>query len=65
VGNFKVGKSFDALLVDVGLEDNINTSGHERDDMALLKKWVFMGDDRSIRKVFVAGKLVAGKDRKA
>ncbi|KAI1612687.1 hypothetical protein EDD36DRAFT_383933 [Exophiala viscosa] len=64
VGNFKVGKQLDALLVDVGLEDNINTSGHEHDDMALLKKWVFMGDDRSIRKVFVGGKLVAGKDLK-
>ncbi|KAK4946306.1 hypothetical protein LTR10_014504 [Elasticomyces elasticus] len=64
VGNFKVGKQFDALLVDVGLEDNINTGGHEHDDMALLKKWVFMGDDRSIRKVFVGGRLVAGKDVK-
>ncbi|EXJ59898.1 hypothetical protein A1O7_04045 [Cladophialophora yegresii CBS 114405] len=62
VGNFEVGKAFDALVVDVGLDDNINTNGWERDDMALLKKWVFMGDDRSIRKVFVDGRLVAGKD---
>ncbi|EXJ74827.1 uncharacterized protein A1O5_01523 [Cladophialophora psammophila CBS 110553] len=65
VGNFEVGKAFDALLVDVGLDDNINTNGFEHDDMALLKKWVFMGDDRSIRKVFVGGRLVAGKDLKA
>ena len=64
VGNFKVGKAFDALLVDVGLDDNINTNGFEHDDTALLKKWVFMGDDRSIRKVFVGGRLVAGKDLK-
>ncbi|OAP57274.1 guanine deaminase [Fonsecaea erecta] len=64
VGNFAVGKAFDALLVDVGLDDNINTNGFEHDDMALLKKWVFMGDDRSIRKVFVGGRLVAGKDLK-
>ncbi|KAH0842799.1 putative guanine deaminase [Fonsecaea pedrosoi] len=64
VGNFQVGKAFDALLVDVGLDDNINTNGFEHDDMALLKKWVFMGDDRSIRKVFVGGRLVAGKDLK-
>jgi guanine deaminase len=64
VGNFEVGKEFDALVVDVGLEDNINTNGFEHDDTALLKKWVFMGDDRSIRKVFVGGKLVAGKDTK-
>ncbi len=65
VGNFEVGKEFDALVVDVGLEDNINVSGFEGVDMALLKKWVFMGDDRSIRKVFVGGKLAAGKDLKA
>ncbi|KAJ9611383.1 hypothetical protein H2200_004567 [Cladophialophora chaetospira] len=64
VGNFAVGKAFDALVVDVGLEDNINTNGWESDDMALLKKWVFLGDDRSIRKVFVGGRLVAGKDMK-
>ena len=64
VGNFQVGKAFDALVVDVGVDDNINVSGFEHDDMALLKKWVFMGDDRSIRKVFVGGRLVAGQDMK-
>jgi guanine deaminase len=63
IGNFKPGKCFDALLVDVGLKDCINISGWENDDLALVKKWVFMGDDRSIRKVFVNGKFVAGKDK--
>jgi guanine deaminase len=63
LGNFEPGKCFDALLIDVGLSDCINISGWEKDDLALVKKWVFMGDDRSIRKVFVNGKLVAGKDR--
>lgn len=63
VGNFIPGKYFDALLVDTGLEDSINISGWEKDDLALVKKWVFMGDDRSIRRVFVNGKLVAGKDK--
>jgi guanine deaminase len=62
LGNFEPGKSFDALIIDVGLKDCINTIGWENDDFALVKKWVFMGDDRSIRKVFVDGKLVAGKD---
>jgi guanine deaminase len=62
VGNFEPGKCFDALVVDVGLRDSINIAGWENDDLALVKKWVFMGDDRSIRKVFVNGKLVAGKD---
>ena len=64
VGNFEPGKRFDALVVDVGGKDNINISGWEDDDLALVKKWVFMGDDRSIRLVYVDGKLVAGKDKK-
>ncbi|KAF2112234.1 hypothetical protein BDV96DRAFT_580381 [Lophiotrema nucula] len=61
VGNFEVGKCFDALIVDTGLRDCINIAGWEDDDLALLKKWVFMGDDRSIQKVFVNGKLVTSK----
>jgi guanine deaminase len=63
IGNFEPGKCFDALLVDTGLEDCVNISGWEKNDLALVKKWVFMGDDRSIRKVFVGGRLVAGKDK--
>jgi guanine deaminase len=63
LGNFEPGKSFDALVVDTGLKDCINIAGWEDDDLALVKKWVFMGDDRSIRKVFVDGKLVAGKEK--
>lgn len=63
VGNFEPGKCFDALLVDVGLkEDLINITGWENDDEAMVKKWVFLGDDRSIRKVWVNGRLVAGHD---
>ncbi|RDW73632.1 guanine deaminase [Coleophoma crateriformis] len=63
IGNFLPGKLFDALLIDVGGNDCINISGWEKDDLALVKKWVFMGDDRSIRKVFVNGVHVAGKDK--
>lgn len=62
IGNFEVAKCFDALLVDVGGKDNINSRGWEHDDLALVKKWVFLGDDRAIRKVWVNGKLVSGKD---
>ncbi|KPI45214.1 putative guanine deaminase [Cyphellophora attinorum] len=65
VGDFEKGKDFDALVVDVGLDDNVNVEGWEGDAGAMLRKWVFMGDDRSIRKVFVSGKYVAGKDLKA
>lgn len=61
IGNFVQGKEFDALLVDVGGEDCINIDGFEDNDLAYVKRWVFMGDDKSIRKVFVTGKEVAGK----
>lgn len=63
IGNFEPRKLFDALLIDVGGNDNINIKGWEGDDLALLKKWVFLGNDRSIRKVFVNGVLVSGKDK--
>jgi guanine deaminase len=62
VGNFAQGKCFDALMVDVGGDDCINITGWEEDSMALFQKWVFMGDDRSIRLVYVNGVLVSGKD---
>ncbi|KZT30769.1 guanine deaminase [Neolentinus lepideus HHB14362 ss-1] len=64
IGNFEVGKEFDALVVDTGLDDNVNVEGFEGNGRALVAKWVFLGDDRSIRKVFVRGRLVAGKDLK-
>jgi len=44
------------------MEDVINASGWEGDDQTLVKKWVFLGDDRSIRTVWVNGRLVAGHD---
>ena len=62
IGNFEIGKCFDALRVDVS-EGMINYAGWEADDLALVKKWVFMGDDRSIRQVYVNGELVSGKDK--
>ncbi|KAK4990398.1 hypothetical protein LTR50_002573 [Elasticomyces elasticus] len=55
IGNFEVGKQFDALLVDVGIESMSTYVGEHKDDgSALVKKWVFLGDDRSIRKVYVS-----------
>lgn len=63
IGNFEVGKCFDALIVDVS-QGMINIEGWENDGLALAKKWVFMGDDRSIRKVYVNGHLVVDKDKK-
>lgn len=67
IGNFEVGKQFDALVVDVdgviSVDPLLWIQGKESHDEAMVKKWVFLGDDRTIRKVFVGGKEVAGHDR--
>jgi len=67
VGSFAPGKSFDALLVNVrddtgnpglwGLDSGSITPTLD----ALLERFLFTGDDRNISKVYVQGKLVAGK----
>ncbi|KAI9094123.1 hypothetical protein DFS34DRAFT_595941 [Phlyctochytrium arcticum] len=69
IGNFHVGKEFDALIVDLtATVDNIPTAEpfasrtidiYEHDDtMGLFEKFIFLGDDRNIREVFVGGKSV-------
>lgn len=65
IGSFEVGKKFDALVVDVERVVSVEPSlweGEEDGSEAMVKKWVFLGDDRNIRKVFVDGRLVAGHD---
>ena len=56
VGNFKVGKQLDALLVDMdtGMADCF---GYES-IMDLVDKFVHLGDDRNILRVYVNGRLV-------
>lgn len=68
VGNFMKNFEFDALLVDVGVEPldafevDAGKKGKEVDAddelLKLVQKFVYVGDDRNIRKVFVAGKQV-------
>lgn len=65
IGNFEIGKKFDALVVDVEGVISADSSlweGGKDGGEAMVKKWVFLGDDRTIRKVYVDGKLVAGQD---
>lgn len=65
IGSFEQGKKFDALLVDVEGVVSVDSGlweGEEDGSEAMLKKWVFLGDDRNIRRVWVDGKLVAGCD---
>lgn len=58
VGNFAVGKQFDALIVDLGrhpcriqLKDNYSIKN-------LLQKFIYTADDRNIVNVYVAGRSV-------
>lgn len=55
VGNFQVGKDFDALIVDMEQpEGNLDVwPGESHQDR--LSKWIHIGDDRSIRRVYVHG----------
>lgn len=57
IGNFKAGKDFDALII------NMNNSGpidilEKYNTEALIQKFLYNGDDRNISKVFVAGRQV-------
>ena len=59
------GKKFDALLIDVeGVisADKSLWEGNDSDGEAMVKKWVFLGDDRTIRRVYVDGNWVSGHD---
>lgn len=63
VGNFEVGKRFDALLIDIDCDpiDTFDLKQSETDEEYLLKslqKFIYCGDDRNIAKVFVDGKQV-------
>lgn len=64
IGNFAVGKRFDALLVDVedviSADSSLWENGADDGD-AMVKKWVFLGDDRTIKMVWVDGTLVSGQ----
>ncbi|KAI0555224.1 guanine deaminase [Xylaria curta] len=69
VGVFEVGKQWDAQLVDLGtvpddvaeddqaIHGNVDVFGWETWDERVAK-WVFNGDDRNTKKVWVQGRLV-------
>ncbi|KAG4219826.1 hypothetical protein PC116_g31695 [Phytophthora cactorum] len=72
IGGFEVGKEWDAQLIGLGFvpdEDdstevkqiqdtgNVDIFGWERWEERIAK-WVFNGDDRNVKKVWVRGRLV-------
>jgi guanine deaminase len=60
LGNFRVGKSFDAILVDLeAVGSGIDTFPGET-MVELFQKFIMLGDDRNISQVFIEGQLVSG-----
>lgn len=60
IGNFTVGKDFDALLIDSNSsKPGIMTMVEDQDaTRTIFDKFVMTGDDRNIQKVFVCGRQV-------
>ncbi|KAK3605569.1 hypothetical protein CHS0354_005873 [Potamilus streckersoni] len=63
VGNFVVGKEFDALLIDVNVVGSPLDVFKEDTFEDVVQKFMYLGDDRNIVAVFVAGRLVCDKRR--
>ncbi|KAL2133439.1 hypothetical protein VTI74DRAFT_2325 [Chaetomium olivicolor] len=62
VGNFEVGKEFDALVIGTrGTDQGIMTMVEEEDSLqTVFQKFAMTGDDRNIVKVYIQGRLVKG-----
>ncbi|KAH6889774.1 hypothetical protein B0T10DRAFT_40323 [Thelonectria olida] len=59
LGNFVVGKQFDAIVVDMEVEGGVNAPVEETDDRRrVFDKFLMTGDDRNLVTVFVAGRKV-------
>ncbi|KAG8231557.1 hypothetical protein J437_LFUL011735 [Ladona fulva] len=58
IGNFKVGKDFDALLVSMKDSSSPVDIHMPYETKELIQKFMYLGDDRNIKKVFVSGRLV-------
>ncbi|GMF04961.1 unnamed protein product [[Candida] boidinii] len=76
IGSFTVGKKWDAQLIDLSCENSpVDTFEFQEpiwggEDLKLSKrkyqdlidKWLFNGDDRNVRSVFVNGRRVLSKN---
>ncbi|KXH27579.1 guanine deaminase [Colletotrichum salicis] len=61
IGNFAVGKAFDAILVTSSLDEafGVMTVREETDSLrTVFEKFLMTGDDRNVAQVYVQGKLV-------
>ncbi|XP_075231637.1 guanine deaminase isoform X2 [Lycorma delicatula] len=61
IGNFTMGKDFDALRIDLNCQDTPIDYFNELTLSEKLQKFLYLGDDRNIRQVYVKGNLVKNK----
>jgi len=62
VGNFIKGKEFDAIIVDLGKTCGNPAVWYNPEDTleTLVERFLFGGDDRNIREVYVCGRMIGG-----
>ncbi|KAI1390832.1 guanine deaminase [Hypoxylon trugodes] len=59
IGNFEVGKEFDALIIDASAPGGIMTVLQDDDSTrTMFDKFIMTGDDRNIKEVYVRGQSV-------
>uniref|UniRef100_V9KM42 Guanine deaminase n=1 Tax=Callorhinchus milii TaxID=7868 RepID=V9KM42_CALMI len=58
IGNFEVGKEFDALLINVDVPNSAFEMFPGETNEDIFQKFLLLGDDRNIEEVYVAGKQV-------
>eukprot|EP00040_Diaphanoeca_grandis_P022279 m.119383 g.119383 ORF g.119383 m.119383 type:complete len:487 (-) comp28733_c0_seq1:642-2102(-) len=62
IGNFIVGKQFDALIIDPCVKDSpIDVQSFDTID-DVFEKFVYLGDDRNITRIFVSGDEIVSSD---
>ncbi|CAM0136039.1 hypothetical protein VKS41_005576 [Umbelopsis sp. WA50703] len=59
IGNFRVGKDFDALVCDTSDDTSVRLFRHDT-PWDMLQKFIFMADERCLAHVYVKGRRVAG-----
>jgi guanine deaminase len=58
VGNFKVGKKLDCLVINVFAKDSPIDVFENQNLLDFFQKFLFLGDDRNIENIFIDGKKV-------
>ncbi|XP_078531885.1 guanine deaminase isoform X1 [Lissotriton helveticus] len=59
IGNFEVGKDFDALLISPGESSSPFDVFDDDTKEDVIQKFIYLGDDRNITEVYVAGNIIS------